>query len=153
MSKRRKTKKATTAAPQRKRAARARPSTSDVGQLRRELALIGRELAEARAQQAATADVLKVIGSSALNLQAVFDRLIDSAGRLCRADKASIDLTEGDHFRIVSIFGFPEDYDDFLRTNPIPLSQGSISGRAVLEAKAIHIHDIRADPKYLLVKA
>jgi hypothetical protein len=41
-----------------------------------------RELSEAMARQASTADVLKVISSSAFDLQAVFEAVVESSARL-----------------------------------------------------------------------
>jgi GAF domain-containing protein len=117
--------------------------------LLKEIKLRTHDLAESLQQQTATADVLKVISRSTFDLQAVFDTLIDSAARLCRAEQASIDLVEDGKFRIVASFGFRPGYMDHLDGNPIPLHRGSVSGRAVLDARVVHVHDIQTDADYL----
>jgi signal transduction histidine kinase len=128
-------------------------ASDTIAELRRELDAARQQLREARERETATAEVLKVISRSALDLQGVFDTLIDSAGRLCRADQASLDLLDGENFRLAATYGFPSGYVEHMNAHPMRLDQGSISGRTVLEGKVIHVRDIRADPDYQLIEA
>src|SRR5205823_5896821 len=74
------------------------------------------ELRESLQQQTATADVLKVISRSTFDLQTVFKTLVESAARVCRADKANIALLKDNSFEYFAAYGFQPDYLEYMRS-------------------------------------
>ncbi len=106
------------------------------------------DLSESLHQQTATADVLKVISRSAFDLQTVLDTLVESAARLCDADRACVFKKTGELFHWVSNYGFSEELIAYANTHPFAAGPGSTTSRVALEGKAIHNPDVLADPNY-----
>jgi hypothetical protein len=64
-----------------------------------------RELAEAREQQAAAAEILRLISSLPTDLHHVFEAVAVSAARLCDAYDAAIHRVDGDFLPVVAHHG------------------------------------------------
>ena len=99
-------------------------------------------------QQTATADVLKVISRSTFDLQTVLSTLVESAARLCAADKAALFQRDGEVYRLATTYGDSGDMAQYAAEHPLRPGRDSITGRVALEGKAVHIHDVLADPEY-----
>ncbi len=106
------------------------------------------ETQEALEQQTATSEVLKVISQSAFDLPTVLQALIEAAARLCNASICILFNRVDDALYFGANFGCSSEMVTFHKENPHRLNRTNIAGRAVLDAKTIHIPDIDADPEF-----
>jgi signal transduction histidine kinase len=61
---------------------------------------------------------------------------------------ASIPRQTGAIFDHVATYGYDPAFQEFLQRNPISAGRGTVTGRAVLEGKTVHIPDVLNDPEY-----
>ena len=103
-----------------------------------EIEALRRELAEARRQQAAAAEVLRIVSRSAADAAPVFDAVLDACLRLFSPYGAAIYLVDGDTVKGAARRGFS---DGDWGTDATPLA-GSSTGRAIAERRPVHIVDL-----------
>jgi signal transduction histidine kinase len=109
------------------------------------------DLSESLEQQTATSEVLKVISRSTFDLQVVLNTLVESAARLCSADRVAIRLARDGLFHHVASYGFTPGQREYMIARPVPTTPGrqTIAGRVISEGKAVQIEDTKADPEFL----
>ena len=107
-----------------------------------------RELSESLQQQTATADVLKIISQSTVELETVLDTLVETVMHLCRADQATMFRRRDDKYHLVAARGFSAEGEDFVLTHPLTDDRGTLSGRVAAERRPVHIPDVLQDPEY-----
>src|SRR5437868_8269059 len=91
------------------------PKRFSVSDLEHKLQRRNEELNEARDQQAATAEILKVINARPGDLTPVFDVILEKAHSLCDGPCGSLQLFNDDHTRAVAVRGMTAAFEKFLR--------------------------------------
>jgi two-component system, NtrC family, sensor kinase len=112
-----------------------------------------RERDEALQHLAATSEVLQVISRSAFDLKSVLQALVESAARLCKADKAAITRQIGGEFFFTETYGLSPEFIEHVRTVPVKPERGTVTGLALLEGRTIHVSDLRVPRDDIWAKA
>ena len=117
-----------------------------------------RELAETRREQAATAEVLRVLSRSKIDLDAVLAMLTDSARTLCGAANSAVHMRDGALFRIRAHAGCSPEFVAYQVDHPInPATeegQRTHIGRAASTGEIAEITDaLEASDRFRLGKA
>jgi len=100
---------------------------------------LSRERDESLEREAATGDILRMIASSPTDLQPVLDTMAESAARLCDANDAVIHRVAGDKLPVAARYG---RLPGSLGQGPPGIDRDSIPGRAIIDQRTLHIHDL-----------
>ncbi len=101
-------------------------------------------------RQSATNDVLRLISTSAFDLDTVLNSVISTATRLCHAEHGRMYLLEGDVFRTVAFAGHSEELISRIPHEREGIDRATAIGRAALKGEPVMIADVLEDPDYQL---
>src|SRR5262249_28989638 len=109
----------------------------------KELEARNSELTTALDRQTATSEILRVISSSPTDTHPVLDTMVQSAARLCEAYDAVLVFRDGAELVTRTHWGpiaAPLDRR--------PLTHNTVMGRAILEARPIHVDDLQGADEF-----
>jgi GAF domain-containing protein len=119
-----------------------------------DVAQIRRERDEALHQQAATAEILKLISSSPADTQPVFEAIVRNGLKLFPDAAIAIALPDGDRLRAAAFVATdPIRAQMWARQWPIPLAREYMHSLAFLDRKTVDIPDAQEPPPELAVGA
>jgi len=115
----------------------------------KELETRNHELIESLEQQEATSEILRAIARSPTDIQPVLETVVRAAARFCGAPDVALLRVDGNVLRGATAVGA---FADALKLGvgsvdalEIPLTNESVSGRAAVQRRSLHIHDLAAE--------
>ena len=107
---------------------------------------------ELEEQRAAVSEVLRAISNSPHELQPIFDTIIQSATRLCRANYGNLRLAEAEGFRLVAEVSYPSSAAERWRQPIFNITHGPLAQVAARKSP-LHIPDLAVEKDYLKIPA
>src|SRR5215831_13992907 len=106
-------------------------------------------LAEAREQQAATAEILRVISQSPTDVVPIFNTIAESAWRLCAATRAAVYRFDGSLVHFGAHHGYSAEALAIARAlSPSPPDRSRAATRAIIDRTVVHIPDVFEDTEH-----
>jgi GAF domain-containing protein len=103
---------------------------------------------EARQQQTATTDLLRIISSSG-SLERVFETILENATRICEANFGTLYLAGGDRFQRTAHYNTPPAYLELVSCEPVYRpGPKSVFARVAATKQFVHITDLAAEEHY-----
>ena len=99
-----------------------------------------RDLTEALTYQTGSGNILRVIASSPTDVGPVLQAIVESACELCEAYDSIVLLKDSDDLRFSAHHGSVP-----LVTDKWPINRNWTAGRAFLDRKPVHVHDLLSD--------
>ena len=121
---------------------------SSLVELKKQLEARTRELAEAREQQTATSEVLKVISSSPGELEPVFESILANATRICEANHGNLWLHDGKDFRAAGMYGAPKAYRELLKQTKLRPGAGTPLAGVIETMRPVEMADLAASEPF-----
>src|SRR5204863_5153096 len=105
-----------------------------------------RAVTEALEQQTATSEILRIISSSATDLQPVFETIVENATRLCRGRFGTVHRFDGALIHVAAHYNLTEDAVRALH-QIYPMAPGvrGLVGPAIRERRILHVADVQAE--------
>jgi signal transduction histidine kinase len=124
-----------------KRAGTREPPSGTAVDLRTQLDAAQLQMREAAEREAAIAEILRAISSSPTDVQSVLDTIVEHAVRYCAAEDALINLLNDDGTLLIH----GASYGPFGARPHLPKDRTTLTGRAVIEKRTVHVSDLQAE--------
>jgi hypothetical protein len=128
------------------------PAPESDADLREDVESLRRALKEAREQQAATREILRVISGSPTDAQPVFDTIVRSAVVLCDGLYGALNMFDGEMvLRPAAYYNYSSRALAAVdRMYPMRPDRHQLTGRAILSRTVAHVPDVLNDPEYAM---